>query len=142
VTEIGAGVRVEVVFDLVPVVLIVADFLAEHADRQQFFQLPHVGERRLQLGDFAGERLFEGDDALADFEPGAQLFVVEGLQDVIVSARLKAFGDVLLRVTRREHDDVSVRRAMPGPDAAADFDAVKSRHHPVQHGQFRRAVLL
>jgi len=52
-TDVVAEHRVRMVrdvgFDRLPVVLIVADALAVHADRQYFLQLLHFGERALQL---------------------------------------------------------------------------------------------
>src|SRR5437016_471819 len=49
VAEVGAGVLMEIGFDAMPVVIIVTDFFAIHADREQPFQLLDLGERRLQF---------------------------------------------------------------------------------------------
>src|SRR5207245_6003577 len=106
VTELDIGVIADVLLDLLPVVLVVADLLAVRADRQQSPQLAHADDRLLQLHHAIGEHRLQLDQTHADLHAGAQLLVVERLGDVIVGSRLQPGDDLLLPPPGGQQDDV------------------------------------
>src|SRR6266446_2179561 len=65
VAEVGAGVLVDVLLDDLPVIVIVADFIAVHTNWQELFQLPHLRRK--------------SDDALRHPQPDFQFLTVQRL---------------------------------------------------------------
>src|ERR1700736_5496926 len=71
VAELHVRVLADVLFDLLPVVLIVADALAVAADRQEAVQLLHGRQGDLELRDAIGEALLELQHAQPHMDPRA-----------------------------------------------------------------------
>src|SRR6266851_8476633 len=88
--EADVGVNGYVAFHAVPVVLIVANFLAIAADGQQTVQLVHAKEGILQLGNPGGQRRLQLYHPAADLHAGAEFLRVERLGDIIIRAGFKA----------------------------------------------------
>ncbi len=59
VAELHAGVAREVAFELLPVIAVVADFLAVAANRQQALQLMNLGQGILQFADALGNLVLQ-----------------------------------------------------------------------------------
>src|SRR5436190_12016429 len=69
VAELRVGVLGDVLFDLLPVLVVAADPLAVAADRQEPVQRLDVGQRLLQLGDPLIESILQRQDPHADVHP-------------------------------------------------------------------------
>ena len=61
-----------------------------------------------------------------------QLLHDDGLVDEVVSTKLEALGDVLLRVEGREDDDGQILGGIVCTETTDDFEAVDARHHQVK----------
>src|SRR5881296_1504055 len=107
----------DVLLEGLPFLMVVANPFAVRTD----------GKQHLELLDF----LAEAEDALRDLEPGAQLVRVHRLGDEIVRPRLHPGQILLLAAACRDEDEIDVRLAHTGADAAAQFRAVHLRHVPV-----------
>src|SRR2546430_12210551 len=76
--------------------------------------------------------LAQAEDSLRDLEPGAQLVRVHRLGDEIVRPRLHPGQILLLAAARRDEDEIDVRLAHAGADAAAPLRGGPLRHVPVR----------
>lgn len=118
--EIAAGLLRDIGLHAVPVVLIVADFFAVHADRKQLLELPEL------RGEF--------DDPLGDAQPHRDRLAVERLCEEVVHTCVHRLAQVLPPgVVRGEEDEVGVVRLGPRAHLAAEIQAVQAGHHPVAH---------
>src|SRR4051812_2116110 len=116
----------DVGLDLLPVVLVGADALAVAADWQQAAQPLDVRDQR--------------QGALADVNARLQFVGMERFGQIVVSASFQA-GDEILRAAARRQQNHIERRGEIGPsNAAAQFDAVDPRHHPVDDRERWRTV--
>ena len=82
VADVDAGVLVEVDVDLLPVALVIADFLAEGAQRQDFSQRPDFRQRFLQpLDEILAFLLgfFSAGDVPADAEDELRTSVIRSV---------------------------------------------------------------
>lgn len=104
------------------------------------------GGLALVFGLQFGLRLVERGFAIDDSAPGAhaldEFSQVERLGDVTVGTGAQALAHVLVIPERREEQNVRVARLIAFAHAATDFDAVETRHAPVEDGDLRRAVPL
>ena len=135
--EVGAGLSVDVFFDLMPVVFVVADALAIHANGNQFLQLADIGERLLQIDHFFGEGPLQLHHALAHLEAGAEFIGVKRLDDVVVRPGVQTGGNFFLLALGREEQKVKVGAFLVGAHPAANFQPVELGHHPVNDGNGR-----
>ena len=71
-------------------------------------------------------------------DPGQQLGQPEGLDEVVVGARVEAGDDVELLVTRGEDQDGQVRAGVS--QSAADVDSVHVRQPEVEHDETHTGV--
>ena len=68
---------------------------------------------------------------------GAKCVDDDRLRHVVIRACVHAIHQVLGIGTGGEQENINIRFAVVSADAAADFDAVHARHHPVENGQPR-----
>src|SRR5437867_2084575 len=88
VAELRVGVRGDVAFHLLPVLVVAANPLAVAADRQQSPQLLDVRQRGFEVRDALAQLLLQPEHARADGNTRAQLLRIERLDDVVVGARV------------------------------------------------------
>src|SRR5207247_10180508 len=100
-----------------PLFLVVPNSCAVRAD----------GAQDLELLDL----LAQAEDSLRDLEPGAQLVRVHRLGDEVVRPRLHSGQILLLAAARRDEDEIHVRLARTGADAATQYRVVQLRSGPV-----------
>ncbi len=103
--------------------------------------VPQAGE--MVVGRLVPERLLhieqpllQRHDALARSQARAQFDDVERLDQEVVGAGVEAGHAVFTAIARGQQDHVDVVLAL-GARAAADFEAVGIRHHPVEDRQAR-----
>ena len=97
-TKGDVGASFDIALDLLPVILVVADFLAVGTDWQQTLEVFFARYRFFELAHPIGEGHLQIEDALADLNPRLQFLAVEGLIEVVVGAGGERFGDVVLGV--------------------------------------------
>src|SRR5580765_5962972 len=140
--ELSVGVALDVGLDLLPVVTVVADFLAVRADRQESLQLLDPCQRLFELAYALGEGGLERQHAEADLHTGAKLLPLERLDDVVVGAGAQAGHDVLGPGLRGDEDEIRLGLAAQGADPRAELEAVHARHRPVEDRELRRILAL
>ncbi len=141
VAELRVRVLGDVGLHLLPVVLVAPDPLAIGADRQKPAQLFDLRQRVLQLGHPFGKPILQRQDADANVHARAQFVGIERLHEVVVRTGSKTCDDVGRIVAGGQHDDVHMLVLRVLPDAAAQFEPVGARHHPVEDGH-RHALVL
>ena len=134
-TEAGGGTFGDVGLHLLPVIAVVADFLAITAYRQQTLQLLDLGECVLQFAHLFAEPMLETEDAASDLQPCPQLLAVERFGDIVVGAAVQSGDHVGLGRPRRHQDDIQVRQRRRCADLVAQFQTVEAGHHPVEQRQ-------
>src|ERR1019366_5567513 len=105
-TEANLRMIQQIGFELMPTILVIADFLAGTADRQERVKLFDLGSSVLQFSDSVSQRLLQFDDPAAHVEPGAQFIAVERLDDIVVGAVLKTGNDISRGIPTGEQDDI------------------------------------
>ncbi len=142
VAELHPRVGREIAFDLLPIVAVVADLLAVAADRQQPLQLVDLVQGLLQLADPLGQVVLERDHPVRHAEPRLQFAAVERLDEIVVGSAVEPGHEIFRPVLGGQQDEIRGFLPVQPADAAADFDAVDVRHHPVEDGDLRGVVPL
>jgi hypothetical protein len=92
---------------------------------------------------FAGmdEFVLQGQDAVGNEEAGAQFRLAEWLSEAIVGTGLQGMDDVTFIGARGDHEDVVVVGTGPVAEAAAELDAINTRHGPIDDHDLWRLFL-
>src|SRR2546422_1050358 len=140
--ESGLRMLADIGIDLLPIVCVVADFLAVHANREQSLELFHARQGILQFPDACHKVPLQFHDARSHPHSGQQFLRIERLGHIVVRSGLEALNDVRFGVSRGQEDEICGLglRTRAGP--VADLRTVQTWHHPVQDGQIGLVFLL
>lgn len=131
--KIAPRVCEEIGFDLLPVVVVVADLLAVHAQGHKTLQLAHLSKRLFQIRYPLMATQFQILDPLSAMQPREKLRSAHGLAEEIVHSCRESSQDIPRRIARRKQHDVHIVVVVlrHGPDRTADIQPIEMRHFPV-----------
>ena len=115
--------------------------VATIVESRERIRLRHLQQTRVhfrQLSFTFLERILQSLDAQHRFHASFELGEVDGLCDVVVSARIESFDFVLSRVECGLQDDWNERQALVRLESPYDLEPIDARHHDVEEDEIGR----
>src|SRR5256712_13924644 len=140
--ESGLRMLADIGIDLLPIVCVVADFLAVHANREQSLELFHARQGILQFPDACHKVPLQFHDARSHPHSGQQFLRIERLGHIVVRSGLEAADEIVLVPSACDQNEVNRFGSKLDSTLPADFRTVQARHHPVKDGEKRMVLCL
>lgn len=130
--EVGARLGVNVLVNFPPVVAVVANLFAVHANGKKPFQLLHPGQGRLQIIDSVRQVPLQINDALAGSHPGNEFGSIARLPNKIVSSARQGARHIFLSIPCGNDDEVNITSERTAAHGATHVQPRPFRQHPIE----------